>query len=149
MWLWTGWSLYIELQRQPATAGIDAHNGATQTTDAFYRETTAEINYYTADDVLTIEMKIASLFTITQYRDIIPGAISLLFSPGPGFLCASHVRSPSQVCLLDYCENRQIVRSHIDVSFTTVDIAGARNSGFERKHREDRPSYLSLVARTT
>ncbi|WP_440009231.1 phosphorylase family protein [Halomicrococcus sp. SG-WS-1] len=72
------------MQRQPATAGIDAHNGATQTTDAFYRETTAGINYYTADDVLTIEMKIASLFTIAQYRDIMPGAIFTPFLAWPG-----------------------------------------------------------------
>lgn len=68
-------ALVTELQRQPDNAGIDAHTGTTWTTDAFYRETTAEIDRYTAEGILSVEMEAASLFAIAQYRNVMAGAV--------------------------------------------------------------------------
>ncbi|MFT4885454.1 MAG: uridine phosphorylase [Natronomonas sp.] len=68
-------ALVTELQRQADADGIGSHTGTTWTTDAFYRETNAEIDHYTAEDVLTVEMEAAALFAIAQYRDVMAGAI--------------------------------------------------------------------------
>lgn len=68
-------ALVSELEQQAASAGIDAHTGTTWTTDAFYRETTAEIDHYATEGVLTVEMEAATLFAIARYRDVVAGAV--------------------------------------------------------------------------
>lgn len=68
-------TLVTELERQADETGRTTHTGPTWTTDAFYRETIAEIEQYTAEGVLTVEMEAAALFAIAQMRAFTAGAI--------------------------------------------------------------------------
>lgn len=68
-------TLVTELERQVDETGSTTHTGPTWTTDAFYRETTAEIEQYTAEGVLTVEMEAAALFAIARVRTFTAGAI--------------------------------------------------------------------------
>lgn len=56
----------------------DARRGTTWTTDAFYRETGAELDHYADEGVLTVEMEAASLFAVACYRDV---AAAAAFAP--------------------------------------------------------------------
>ncbi len=49
--------------------------GSTWTMDAIYRQTKAEIKKFQREAVLTVEMEIATIFAIAQYRKIEAGAI--------------------------------------------------------------------------
>ncbi len=49
--------------------------GSTWTMDAIYRQTEAEIKKFQSENVLTIEMEVATLFAIAQYRKVEAGAI--------------------------------------------------------------------------
>ncbi len=50
--------------------GRTCHVGATWTTDAPYRETREEVMQYQAEGILTVEMEIASLYAVSQVRNI-------------------------------------------------------------------------------
>ena len=50
--------------------GIDYTQGPTWTTDAFFRETTAEIQHYQKQGVVTVEMEASALFAISTLRGV-------------------------------------------------------------------------------
>jgi len=49
--------------------------GSTWTMDAIYRQTEAEVKKFQSENVLTIEMEVATLFAIAQYKKVEAGAI--------------------------------------------------------------------------
>ncbi|MBA3045490.1 MAG: nucleoside phosphorylase [Candidatus Thermoplasmatota archaeon] len=55
--------------------GIEYVTGTSWTTDAVYRETTAEVSQYQKDGVATVEMEAAALFAVAQYRKVQIGSI--------------------------------------------------------------------------
>ena len=50
--------------------GIHYTQGPTWTTDAFFRETLAEIQYYQQEGIVTVEMEAAALFAISAFRSV-------------------------------------------------------------------------------
>jgi uridine phosphorylase len=46
------------------------HAGAVWTTDAFYRETLGQVQYYQGRGVLGVDLELAALFTLGQYRRV-------------------------------------------------------------------------------
>ncbi|MFB6254949.1 MAG: nucleoside phosphorylase [Halobacteriaceae archaeon] len=68
-------SLVTELEMAADNCGIPYHTGVTWTTDAFYRETKAEIEHFATDGVLTVEMEASALFAIADIRDVISSAV--------------------------------------------------------------------------
>lgn len=70
--------LVASLENRLAQAGVNTHVGSTWTTDAFYRETTVEIDHYQRARILTVEMEAAALFAILEYRG---GTAGALFTP--------------------------------------------------------------------
>lgn len=88
---------------------LDTHNwkyivGTSWTTDAFYRETVAEVKHYQKEGVLTVEMEAAALFAVAQYRNVEIGAIFTISDSlaelqwNPRF----HVKEPSEVLEILY-----------------------------------------------
>ena len=53
-----------------ARDGISYTQGSTWTTDAFFRETVAEIQHYQQEGVVTVEMEAAALFAISTLRGV-------------------------------------------------------------------------------
>lgn len=49
--------------------------GPTWTTDALYRETQAEVERYTDEGILTVEMEAAAAFTVADHRGVDAGAV--------------------------------------------------------------------------
>lgn len=56
-------------------AGHPVRRGPTWTTSAVYRETVPEVERYTAEGVLTVEMEAAALFAVAAFRDVEAGAM--------------------------------------------------------------------------
>lgn len=59
-----------EIQRSLRERGEPFHVGPSWTTDAIYRETTAEIERYAREGVLTVEMEAATVFTVADHRGV-------------------------------------------------------------------------------
>jgi len=51
-----------------ADRGIARRVGLSWTTDAIFRETTAELEHYRSEGVLTVEMEAAAVFAVASYR---------------------------------------------------------------------------------
>jgi len=58
------------IRGQLQEGGEPFHVGPSWTTDAIYRETTAEIERYASDGVLTVEMEAATVFTVADHRGV-------------------------------------------------------------------------------
>lgn len=56
---------------------LDFYYGTSWTTDAPYRETTAEVKRYSAEKVLTVDMEASALFAVAKYRK---AALSCVFT---------------------------------------------------------------------
>jgi uridine phosphorylase len=61
----------FSLQKQ----NISFKVGSTWTMDAIYRQTKVEIKKYQSENILTVEMELATMFAIAQYRKVEVGAI--------------------------------------------------------------------------
>ena len=59
-------------------AGDDYETGPTWTTDAFFRETEAEVEAYRDAGVLTVEMEGAATFALAEYHGFAAGALYLI-----------------------------------------------------------------------
>ncbi|MFF8991161.1 nucleoside phosphorylase [Streptomyces sp. NPDC014983] len=55
--------------------GVDARRGPSWTTDALYRETSAEVSRYGGHGVLTADMEAAAVFAVAKYRRIDAAAV--------------------------------------------------------------------------
>jgi uridine phosphorylase len=53
-----------------SNAATDLHIGTTWTTDAPYRETPLEVETYTSEGVLTVDMEASALFTVAAYHGV-------------------------------------------------------------------------------
>lgn len=67
--------LVSQLEEALNAAGVDYHIGASWTTDAFYRETVPEIEYYRDKGILTVEMEAAAVFAVAEYHGIDAAAL--------------------------------------------------------------------------
>jgi purine-nucleoside phosphorylase len=56
-------------------AGFEPRVGASWTTDAFFRETVPEIEYYREEGVLAVEMEAAAVFAVAEYRNVDAAAL--------------------------------------------------------------------------
>ena len=63
-------NLTTAFMRTLARDGIPYTQGATWTTDAFFRETVGEIQHYQEEGVVTVEMEAAALFAISTLRGV-------------------------------------------------------------------------------
>lgn len=58
------------LQTRLEAATIPWHTGAIWTTDAFYRETVAQVSQHQAQGVLGVDLELAALFAVGQFRQV-------------------------------------------------------------------------------
>ncbi len=58
------------LQSQLQAADLPRHFGPIWTTDAFYRETPEQVRHYQAQGVLGVDLELAALFAVGQYRQV-------------------------------------------------------------------------------
>jgi len=71
-------SLKQKIESRLTAQHIQFVSGATWTTDAPYRETKDEILQYQSEDVLTVEMEIAGLFALAQFRSVKAASIVIV-----------------------------------------------------------------------
>jgi len=70
---------------------IHFHSGAVWSTDAIYRETRGQVEYYQRQGAIAVEMEISALFTVARFRKVDLGAIVVVsdelgsFKWHPGF----------------------------------------------------------------
>ena len=58
------------LQNHLQATEIPRHSGLIWTTDAFYRETAEQVRHYQAQGVLGVDLELAALFAVGQYRQV-------------------------------------------------------------------------------
>jgi uridine phosphorylase len=58
------------LQARFLETGIPRHFGPIWTTDAFYRETQEQVRHYQAQGVLGVDLELAALFAVGQFRQV-------------------------------------------------------------------------------
>jgi len=58
------------LESALCNAGLTYKKGPTWTTDAIYRETRPEIEYFRSQGALVVDMEAAALFAVAQYRGV-------------------------------------------------------------------------------
>ncbi len=58
------------LQSHLADTDIPKHFGPIWTTDAFYRETVAQVRHHQSQGVLGVDLELAALFAVGQYRQV-------------------------------------------------------------------------------
>jgi len=63
-------SLTERLEDVLVARGIPIVRGATWTSDAPYRQTVEEVEYYRAKGIMTVEMEAAALFAVAEYRKV-------------------------------------------------------------------------------
>jgi uridine phosphorylase len=63
-------SLRRDIESRLRRDGESIHVGPTWTIDAVFQETTAELDRYAREGVLTVEMEAATVFTVAEYRDV-------------------------------------------------------------------------------
>jgi uridine phosphorylase len=68
-------ALVSRLEDALDTTGFDYQTGPSWTTDAIFRETVPEIEHYSDEGVLAVEMEAAAVFAIAKYRDIDAAAL--------------------------------------------------------------------------
>jgi uridine phosphorylase len=68
-------ALTSELKSALDAAGFEPRVGASWTTDAFFRETVPEIEYYREEGVLAVEMEAAAVFAVAEYRNVDAAAL--------------------------------------------------------------------------
>ena len=68
-------ALVDSLTSELGAAGHQVVTGSTWTTDAFFRETVPEVEHYTEQGVLTVEMEAATLFSVAEYVGVDAAAV--------------------------------------------------------------------------
>jgi len=61
---------FLEEYFRQGHAAVPWHAGSVWTTDAFYRETLAAVQYYQGQGVLAVDLETAALFAVGQFRGI-------------------------------------------------------------------------------
>lgn len=68
-------TLTKQLEETFTEAEIPTHTGTVWTTDAFYRETVAEVRHFSEQGVLSVEMEAAALFAVAEFHDVDAAAV--------------------------------------------------------------------------
>lgn len=68
-------ALVTRLEDALDAAGFEYRTGASWTTDAIFRETVPEIEYYRDEGVLAVEMEAAAAFAVAEYRNVDAAAL--------------------------------------------------------------------------
>jgi purine-nucleoside phosphorylase len=66
------------VREEAAAQGLSLHSGPIWTTDALYRETALKIQRFQAAGVHAVDMEMAALFAVAQYRACEVGAILII-----------------------------------------------------------------------
>ena len=83
---------------------IHFHSGTVWSTDAIYRETRKQIEYYQSQDAIAVEMEISALFTVARFRQVDLGAMVVVsdeldsFKWRPGFKMDEFNRGRRAAC---------------------------------------------------
>jgi len=91
---------------------IHFHSGTIWSTDAIYRETRKQVEYYQSRDAIAVEMEISALFTVAGFRKADLGAIVVVsdelgsFKWRPGFKLDEFKRGREAACrvIKDLCQ---------------------------------------------
>jgi uridine phosphorylase len=91
---------------------IHFHGGTVWSTDAIYRETRKQVEYYQRRDAIAVEMEISALFTVAKFRKADLGAIAVVsdeldsFKWRPGFKMDEFKRGREAACkvIKDLCQ---------------------------------------------
>ena len=83
---------------------IHFHSGTVWSTDAIYRETRKQVEYYQRQQAVAVEMEISALFTVARFRKADLGAIAVVsdeldsFKWRPGFKMDEFKRGRKAAC---------------------------------------------------
>jgi uridine phosphorylase len=83
---------------------IHFHSGTLWSTDAIYRETRKQVEYYQSQDAIAVEMEISALFTVARFRKVDLGAMTVVsdelgsFKWRPGFKMDEFKRGRRAAC---------------------------------------------------
>jgi len=91
---------------------IHFHSGTVWSTDAIYRETRKQVEYYQSQDAIAVEMEISALFTVARFRKVDLGAMAVVsdeldsFKWRPGFKMDEFKRGRRVACkvIKDLCQ---------------------------------------------
>jgi uridine phosphorylase len=91
---------------------IHFHSGKVWSTDAIFRETPKQVEYYQRQGAIAVEMEISALFTVARFRQVDLGAIAVVsdkldsFKWRPGFKMDEFKRGRTAVCkvIKDVCQ---------------------------------------------
>jgi purine-nucleoside phosphorylase len=91
---------------------LNFHSGTVWSTDAIYRETPQQVEYYQRRGAIAVDMEISALFTVAQFRQVDLGAVAVVsdelgsFKWRPGFKMDEFKRGRAAVCrvLKDVCQ---------------------------------------------
>jgi purine-nucleoside phosphorylase len=80
------------------------HSGTVWSTDAIYRETRKQVEYYQGQEAIAVEMEISALFTVARFRKADLGALVVVsdelgsFKWRPGFKTDEFKRGRKAAC---------------------------------------------------
>lgn len=83
---------------------IRFHSGTVWSTDAIYRETRKQVEYYQSQEAIAVEMEISALFTVARFRRVDLGAMVVVsdeldsFKWRPGFKMDEFKRGRRAAC---------------------------------------------------
>jgi uridine phosphorylase len=88
------------------------HSGTVWSTDAIYRETPPQVEYYQRRGAIAVDMEISALFTVARFRQVDLGAVAVVsdelgsFKWRPGFKMDEFKRGRAAACrvLKDVCQ---------------------------------------------
>ena len=95
---------------------IHFHRGTVWSTDAIYRETRKQVEYYQRQDAIAVDMEISALFTVARFRKVDLGALAVVsdelhsFKWRPGFKMDEFKRGREAACrvIKDVCPKMQV-----------------------------------------
>jgi uridine phosphorylase len=91
---------------------IHFHSGTVWSTDAIYRETRQQVEYYQSQGAIAVEMEVSALFTVARFRKVDLGAMMVVsdeldsFKWRPGFKMDEFKRGRRSACkvIKDVCQ---------------------------------------------
>ena len=104
--------MLTRLQAEMNLNQIHFHSGKVWSTDAIFRETPEQVEYYQRQGAIAVDMEISALFTVAQFRQVELAAVAVVsdeldsFKWRPGFKMDEFKRGRTAVCkvIKDVCQ---------------------------------------------
>ena len=104
--------MLTRLQAEMDLNQIHFHSGKVWSTDAIFRETPEQVEYYQRQGAIAVDMEISALFTVAQFRQVELAAVAVVsdeldsFKWRPGFKMDEFKRGRTAVCkvIKDVCQ---------------------------------------------